>query len=131
MRRGGGQLALIGTHVDPPGLIDVGMKEVFFLTIAIFLDLGDIIGYSLVPNRRKRVEEDEPFDDEALLTRLTPMDPERRLAARTQLSLLRDGSEVEAARFILPLPSSSQSSDTLSFTASVIRKSACGVVPFS
>ncbi|HOZ46391.1 MAG TPA: hypothetical protein PLO37_14830 [Candidatus Hydrogenedentes bacterium] len=32
----------------------VGLKEIFFLLIAIFLDLGDIIGYSLVPNRPER-----------------------------------------------------------------------------
>ena len=31
----------------------VGLKEFFFLAIAIFLDLGDIIGYSLVPNKPK------------------------------------------------------------------------------
>lgn len=31
----------------------VGLKELFFLAIAIFLDLGDIIGYSLVPNKPK------------------------------------------------------------------------------
>lgn len=33
---------------------NVGIKEIFFLLIAIFLDLGDIIGYSLVPNKKKR-----------------------------------------------------------------------------
>ncbi|MBN2307700.1 MAG: hypothetical protein JXR94_01945 [Candidatus Hydrogenedentes bacterium] len=32
----------------------VGLTEIFFLILAFFLDLGDIIGYSLVPNRRKR-----------------------------------------------------------------------------
>ena len=30
----------------------VGLKEIFFLMIAFFLDLGDIIGYSLLPNRK-------------------------------------------------------------------------------
>lgn len=35
-------------------LKSVGLKEVFFLIIAFFLDLGDIIGYSLVPNREKK-----------------------------------------------------------------------------
>jgi hypothetical protein len=37
-------------------LVDVkrlGMLEVFLLLVAIFIDLGDILGYSLVPNRRK------------------------------------------------------------------------------
>ncbi len=31
----------------------VGLKEFFFLAIAIFLDLGDIIGYSMVPNKMR------------------------------------------------------------------------------
>ncbi|MBI4557079.1 MAG: hypothetical protein HY706_05790 [Candidatus Hydrogenedentes bacterium] len=31
----------------------VGIKEIFFVLIAIFLDLGDIIGYSMVPDRPK------------------------------------------------------------------------------
>ncbi len=31
----------------------VGLKEIFFLIVAFFLDLGDIIGYTLVPNRKK------------------------------------------------------------------------------
>jgi hypothetical protein len=31
----------------------VGLKEIFFLAIAIFLDLGDIIGYSMVPNKMR------------------------------------------------------------------------------
>ncbi|MBX7259683.1 MAG: hypothetical protein K1Y02_25225 [Candidatus Hydrogenedentes bacterium] len=33
---------------------EIGIKEVFFLLIAFFLDLGDIIGYSLVPNKSKK-----------------------------------------------------------------------------
>jgi hypothetical protein len=39
----------------------VGLKEFLFLFIAIFLDLGDIIGYSLVPNK-KQSKHDEPGD---------------------------------------------------------------------
>ncbi|MFA6239426.1 MAG: hypothetical protein WC655_00770 [Candidatus Hydrogenedentales bacterium] len=35
-------------------LSQIGMKEVFFLLIAFFLDLGDIIGYSMVPNKPKK-----------------------------------------------------------------------------
>lgn len=31
----------------------VGIKEIFFLLLAILLDLGDIVGYSLVPNKPK------------------------------------------------------------------------------
>lgn len=31
----------------------VGLKEIFFLAIAIILDLGDIIGYSLIPSKPK------------------------------------------------------------------------------
>lgn len=37
---------------------NVGFKEIFFLAIAFFLDLGDILGYSMVPNRTKRPKED-------------------------------------------------------------------------
>jgi hypothetical protein len=33
---------------------NVGMKEIFFLLIALFLDVGDIIGYSLVPKGKKQ-----------------------------------------------------------------------------
>ena len=33
---------------------NVGFKEIFFLMIAFFLDLGDIIGYSLIPNRKEK-----------------------------------------------------------------------------
>lgn len=33
---------------------NVGMKEIFFLLIALFLDLGDIIGYALVPKGKKQ-----------------------------------------------------------------------------
>jgi len=32
----------------------IGIKEVFFVVLAILLDLGDILGYSMVPNRRKK-----------------------------------------------------------------------------
>jgi hypothetical protein len=35
----------------------IGIKEIFFVIIAFFLDLGDIIGYSLIPNRPKRPKE--------------------------------------------------------------------------
>ncbi len=42
--------AVFARLLDPS---QVGLKEIFFLTMAIFLDLGDIVGYSLVPNRRK------------------------------------------------------------------------------
>ncbi len=38
----------------------VGFKEVFFLVVAFFLDLGDIIGYSLVPNRKKKERRPAP-----------------------------------------------------------------------
>ena len=38
----------------------IGIKEIFFLVIALFLDLGDIIGYSLVPNRRRKQADNEP-----------------------------------------------------------------------
>lgn len=42
--------AVFARLLDPS---QVGLKEIFFLTMAVFLDLGDIIGYSLVPNKRK------------------------------------------------------------------------------
>ncbi|HEO71610.1 MAG TPA: hypothetical protein ENN80_10130 [Candidatus Hydrogenedentes bacterium] len=32
----------------------VGFKEILVLLMAIFLDLGDIVGYSLVPNKKKK-----------------------------------------------------------------------------
>lgn len=32
----------------------IGLKEIFFLAIALFMDLGDILGYVLVPNRRRQ-----------------------------------------------------------------------------
>jgi hypothetical protein len=35
---------------------NVGIKEIFFVIVAFFLDLGDIIGYSLIPNRKKSRE---------------------------------------------------------------------------
>jgi len=44
----------------------IGFKEIFFLLIAFFLDLGDIIGYSLLPNRkpdrRPDPESEEPVE---------------------------------------------------------------------
>jgi hypothetical protein len=35
----------------------VGIKEIFFVLLAFIMDLGDIIGYSLIPNRPKKVRE--------------------------------------------------------------------------
>ena len=43
----------------------IGYKEIFILLVAIFLDLGDIVGYSLVPNKKKRT-----------LKLITPIGPE-------------------------------------------------------
>ncbi len=37
----------------------VGFKELFLLVIAFLMDLGDIIGYTLVPNRKRRPQEDD------------------------------------------------------------------------
>lgn len=52
----------------------VGLKEVFFLILALLLDLGDIVGYSLVPNKRKRVAEpdEEAAIRDSLPTRAVP-----------------------------------------------------------
>ena len=52
----------------------VGFKEIFFLILALLLDLGDIIGYSLVPNarrekRRPYLDEDEPGNRITVLPR--------------------------------------------------------------
>jgi len=35
----------------------IGIKEIFILLVSFLLDLGDIIGYSLIPNRTKKREE--------------------------------------------------------------------------
>ncbi|MFZ5807594.1 MAG: hypothetical protein ACOY3I_10365 [Verrucomicrobiota bacterium] len=35
----------------------VGLKEIFFFAISIFLDLGDIVGYKLVPNKKRSRKE--------------------------------------------------------------------------
>jgi hypothetical protein len=40
----------------------IGIKEVFFVIIAFFMDLGDIIGYSLIPNKRRRKNEYQGLD---------------------------------------------------------------------
>jgi len=42
-------------------LKSVGIKEIFLVIVAFLLDLGDIIGYSLVPNRRRN-EREEPIE---------------------------------------------------------------------
>lgn len=52
----------------------VGFKEIFFLILALLLDLGDIIGYSLVPNarkdkRRRSLDEDGPGNRITVLPR--------------------------------------------------------------
>ena len=36
---------------------NIGIKEIFFVVLAFFLDLGDIIGYSMVPNRKRKAYE--------------------------------------------------------------------------
>lgn len=53
----------------------IGIKEIFFLVVAFFLDLGDIIGYSLIPNKPKKKKE-EPLPDFT--------EPERMFRARLQ-----------------------------------------------
>lgn len=52
----------------------VGFKEIFFLILAFLLDLGDIVGYSLVPNarrdkRRRSLDEDGPGNRITVLPR--------------------------------------------------------------
>ncbi len=51
-------------------LKNIGIKEIFFLLIAFFLDLGDIIGYSLVPTARNKAKRD---------IRLSPVPPAENL----------------------------------------------------
>lgn len=53
---------------------NIGIKEIFFVVIAFFLDLGDIIGYSLIPNKPKRKQEPIPDFEQ----------PERVIRARLQ-----------------------------------------------
>jgi hypothetical protein len=36
----------------------IGIKEVFILLVSFLLDLGDIIGYTLIPNKRRKREEE-------------------------------------------------------------------------
>lgn len=65
-------------------LRSVGVKEVFVLIIAFLLDLGDILGYSLVPNRkrndkRRRSEMLPNLDDESLPPHLRAYPRERPL----------------------------------------------------
>lgn len=42
----------------------VGMKELIILALAILLDLGDIIGYTMVPNKPKSKDQMTPMDME-------------------------------------------------------------------
>ncbi len=55
----------------------VGFKEIFLMIIAFLMDLGDIIGYALVPNRQKRQDEreyDAPLPKRALRPLPAPSD---------------------------------------------------------
>ena len=46
---------------------NIGWEEIFFLALAFFLDLGDIVGYSLVPKGKKRTKKtDEPLPEVGL-----------------------------------------------------------------
>jgi len=80
-------------------LDQIGPKEVFFVVIAFFLDLGDIIGYSLVPSKKKRRKEDE--DDGGPLLDL----PE---ALRPDFALPSRNAEADAP---LQLPNPNESGD--------------------
>jgi hypothetical protein len=55
----------------------VGWKEIFFLILAFLIDLGDIIGYSLVPAAVASSKPQDPFDVTRLPTRLPNRGPER------------------------------------------------------
>lgn len=65
-------------------LRSVGVKEIFVLIIAFLLDLGDILGYSLVPNRKRdargrRGQVLADLDDELLPPHLRAYPKERPL----------------------------------------------------
>jgi len=64
-------------------LKSVGFKELFILAMSFFLDLGDIIGYSLVPNRPKRtrrqVFEAKPLFGDPEIIFANPVDSVKRL----------------------------------------------------
>ncbi|MCF6285856.1 MAG: hypothetical protein L3K26_11750, partial [Candidatus Hydrogenedentes bacterium] len=55
----------------------VGWKEIFFLILAFLTDLGDIIGYSLVPATVASTKTRDPFDVTRLPIRRIGQGPER------------------------------------------------------
>lgn len=64
----------------------IGYKEVFFVVLAILLDLGDILGYSMVPNRKRR-KHDSAGDDDFItgtLSNLQPLPPGDLILPETQ-----------------------------------------------
>ena len=69
----------------------LGMMEVFLLLIAFFLDLGDIIGYSLIPAaHRKRAPGVSLYPSEPAATARAEYVPDwERVERRTERALAR------------------------------------------
>lgn len=70
----------------------IGIKEIFILIVAFLLDLGDIIGYSLIPNKKKKREEEfalAAIPDLSGPERLFPPAPGSALAAESIYKGLR------------------------------------------
>lgn len=54
-------------------LKSLGLKEVFLVIIAFLMDLGDIIGYTLVPNRKRKPAPEEDYEPLLPLSTLRPL----------------------------------------------------------
>jgi len=51
----------------------LGLKEVFLVIIAFLMDLGDIIGYTLVPNRKRKPAPEEDYEPLLPISTLRPL----------------------------------------------------------
>jgi len=70
----------------------IGVKEVFFIILAFLLDLADIIGYSLVPNKPKRSSKRDLlgrtiYDDDDVLVPLPLRPVAEAVACESRLEL--------------------------------------------
>ncbi len=54
-------------------LKSIGLKEVFLVIIAFLMDLGDIIGYTLVPNRKRKPEREPEYEPLLPVSALRPL----------------------------------------------------------
>jgi len=81
----------------------VGFKEIFLMIIAFLMDLGDIIGYALVPNRarkREESEDNEPLRKRAL--RPLPAPSAVTLPVVVELPSAQDRNDAGGEPFPLP-----------------------------